>query len=72
MKALKAISRKGSNVIVVLHQPSYQLYEMFDHVMLLSKGGKTAFTGEASHALTYFQSLGFTCPDLMNPAGNFE
>jgi ABC-type multidrug transport system ATPase subunit len=70
--ALKAISRKGSNVIVVLHQPSYQIYEMFDDVIFLARGGSTVYVGPASGAMTYFNNTGFTCPPLVNPAGSIS
>lgn len=30
--ALKAMSRRGANVIVVLHQPSYQIFEVARHL----------------------------------------
>ena len=30
--ALHAVAAKGTNVIAVLHQPSFQLYEMFHKV----------------------------------------
>jgi len=69
MTALKSISRKGSNVIVVLHQPSYQIYEMFDDVIFLAKGGRTAYVGAGCNAMNFFTSSGFDCPHLLNPAG---
>lgn len=69
MSALKALSKKGSNIIVILHQPSFQIYEMFDDVIFLAKGGRTVFIGEACDALSFFTNIGFTCPHFMNPAG---
>lgn len=69
IKALQAVSRKGSNVIVVLHQPSYQIYEMFDDVIFLARGGNSVYVGPASGAMAYFSNTGFKCPSLVNPAG---
>jgi len=69
--ALRAISRKGSNVIVVLHQPSYQIYEMFDDVIFLARGGSSVYVGQANGAMKYFNTIGFNCPPLVNPADFF-
>ena len=44
--ALQLLAKKGCNVITVLHQPSYPLYQMFSNVLLLGKGGRTVFLGE--------------------------
>ncbi len=43
--ALKAMAKKGANIITVLHQPSFPLYQMFTHVLLLGKGGVTVYLG---------------------------
>jgi hypothetical protein len=67
--ALKSLSRMGANVIAVLHQPSYQIFEMFDDVIFLARGGFSVYVGPANEALRYFTSSGFTCPMLVNPAG---
>ena len=70
--ALKALGLKGVNVIAVIHSPSWPLYQMFNKVLLLGLGGRTVFLGRTEDALPYFQDrLGFTLPDLMNPADHF-
>ena len=66
--ALKALAAKGCNVITVLHQPSYPLYQMFSSVLLLGKGGKTVYLGPGEHAMTYFNQCGYEMPPLLNPA----
>ena len=69
LNALKVMSKSNVNVILVLHQPSYQLFSQFDQVMLLGKGGRTTFHGSPKEAKTYFElCLGFECPEMMNPA----
>jgi ABC-type multidrug transport system ATPase subunit len=67
--ALKRLSRMGSNVIAVLHQPSYQIFEMFDDVIFLARGGFSVYVGPANEALGFFTKSGFACPPLVNPAG---
>jgi len=56
-----------------IHQPSAQLFERFDRLLFLAKGGRTVYFGEVgrgSHTLIdYFTSHGATpCPKEANPA----
>jgi ABC-type multidrug transport system ATPase subunit len=69
--ALSNLALKGVNVIAVLHQPSFQLYEQFQNVLLLGAGGRTVYLGPANGALGYFTSSGFDLPRHMNPADFF-
>ena len=55
--ALSNLALKGVNVIAVLHQPSFQLYEQFQNVLLLGAGGRTVYLGPANGALGYFTSF---------------
>ena len=41
LDALGKLASIGVNILAVLHQPSFQLYEKFDTVLLLGKGGRT-------------------------------
>jgi ABC-type hemin transport system ATPase subunit len=52
------MAKKGVNVIMVLHQPSYPLYQMFTNALLLGKGGRTVFLGKSEDALNYFMHIG--------------
>ncbi|KAL8116574.1 hypothetical protein AgCh_022921 [Apium graveolens] len=45
LKALRREVAEGVNVYMVVHQLSYTLYKMFDDLVLLSKGGLTAYHG---------------------------
>jgi len=68
LEALKELAKKGTNIVVVLHQPSWQLFQLFDDVLLLGKGGCTVYLGASGDAQEYFEKLGFECPDRVNPA----
>jgi hypothetical protein len=61
----------GMTSIMVIHQPRYSLFTLFDDVLLLGKGGRTVYLGPASGAKPYFQSLGFAMPANENPADWF-
>jgi hypothetical protein len=41
---------------------------MFDHVLLMMKGGRTAFSGDVLGALKHFENIGLPCPLNTNPA----
>lgn len=43
---------------------------MFDRLMLLAKG-KVIYFNEAQHAVEYFASFNYRCPELSNPADYF-
>ena len=69
--ALRILADKGVNVMAVLHQPSFELYQKFTNVLLLGRGGKTVYLGKSDQALQYFTQLRFVKPDMMNPADFF-
>ncbi|KAL2585935.1 hypothetical protein AAZX31_13G030300 [Glycine max] len=54
-------------VIVSIHQPSSEVFQLFNSLCLLSLG-KTVYFGPASAATEFFASNGFPCPPLMNPS----
>src|SRR5687767_3977652 len=54
-------------VIASIHQPSTTTFELFDKLMLLSRG-KIAYNGPIPLVRDYFASLGHSMPLYMNPA----
>ena len=40
IRAVKNTSRSGRTVIVTIHQPSLEIFEAFDALVLMQKGGK--------------------------------
>nr|XP_010933304.1 ABC transporter G family member 11 [Elaeis guineensis] len=69
-KTLRGLSRDGRTVIASIHQPSSEVFELFDRLYLLS-GGKTVYFGQASEAYEFFAQAGFPCPSLRNPSDHF-
>jgi ABC-type multidrug transport system ATPase subunit len=57
-------------VILTIHQPRPDVLLLFDKIFLLTIG-KCVFFGDLPEALEHFSSLGYACPDLMNPADHF-
>ncbi|GAA5878533.1 hypothetical protein JCM8547_008786, partial [Rhodosporidiobolus lusitaniae] len=68
VRFLKKIAASGMSILCTIHQPSGELFEMFDSVVLLAPGGKTVYAGETAHAPQYFSHYGATMPAEANPA----
>ena len=52
---LKEQTFKGKLIIVNIHQPSSDVYKLFDRLWLLDKGGYPVFDGNPIDAITYFK-----------------
>lgn len=55
MDLLKELSLKGKLIFVVIHQPSSDIYKMFDKVIILDKGGYQIYYGNPIEAVMYFK-----------------
>lgn len=70
---IKKLSDHGQAILCTIHQPSAMLFQQFDRLLLLAKGGQTVYfgdIGENSRTLTgYFEKHGATpCGVAENPA----
>ena len=52
---LKELSLKGKLIFVVIHQPSSDIYKMFDKMIIMDTGGFPAYYGSPVEAVTYFK-----------------
>ncbi len=57
MDLLKGLALKGKLIFVVIHQPSSDIYKMFDTVLVLDVGGYLVYYGNPVEAITYFKKL---------------
>eukprot|EP00775_Hariotina_reticulata_P010763 gene10763-10919_t len=71
VQALRRVALKGVTVAAVIHQPSYETFCLFDDLVLLAKGGRTAFCGPQASVQAYFEGLMFEVPAHVNPADAF-
>nr|CAB3451520.1 unnamed protein product [Digitaria exilis] len=67
LRALRREALEGVNISMVVHQPSYTLYRMFDDLILLAKGGMTVYHGPVKKVEEYFAGLGIVVPERVNP-----
>ncbi|CAD8121024.1 unnamed protein product [Paramecium sonneborni] len=64
---LKKLAHSSDRTIVfTIHQPSADIYMLFDQVMLLVHG-KFIYQGKRDKMVEYFKSIGFDCPAHSNP-----
>ncbi|KAL4987885.1 ABC-2 type transporter-domain-containing protein [Aspergillus falconensis] len=72
VRFLRKLADIGQAVLVTIHQPSAQLFAEFDTLLLLARGGKTAYFGDigdnGSTIKQYFGKYGAHCPVEANPA----
>lgn len=57
MNLLKEQTYKGKLVIVNIHQPSSDLYKMFDKILIMDKGGYQIYYGNPTEAVVYFKTM---------------
>ena len=63
-------ARKGRTIISTIHQPSSDIFLMFDKLLLMSDG-YILYHGKASSCAKQFARLEFKCPEFSNPADYF-
>ncbi|KAJ8759142.1 hypothetical protein K2173_004149 [Erythroxylum novogranatense] len=71
LRALRREALEGVNICMVVHQPSYTLFKMFDDLVLLAKGGFVVYHGSVKKVEEYFSSLGINVPERVNPPDHF-
>ncbi|MCJ1295273.1 hypothetical protein MMC34_006835 [Xylographa carneopallida] len=67
VKTLKQLARKGRTIIITIHQPRSEIWGLFDHLVLLTRGSPV-YSGPAQPCLEYFSKLGHELPPFVNPA----
>ncbi|KAJ5113929.1 hypothetical protein N7456_002463 [Penicillium angulare] len=72
VRFLKKLALAGQAILCTIHQPNSALFEHFDRLLLLQRGGQCVYFGEiGSDAKTlrdYFYRNGAYCPEDANPA----
>ena len=64
VNALRKMADQGRTIVATIHQPSSTVFDMFDDLLLLKKGGEVVYHGElgvcSSTLISYFEGLGST------------
>ncbi|KAL8130556.1 LOW QUALITY PROTEIN: hypothetical protein V2J09_019711 [Rumex salicifolius] len=61
MRAVKNVTETGRTVVCTIHQPSIDIFEAFDELILLKTGGQIIYSGplgqHSQNIIQYFQSI---------------
>lgn len=67
---LKAAANSGKTIIMTIHQPSEEIYEMIDRLILMVSG-HFVYQGLAKDAKGHFDNLGYVCGERSPPPDHF-
>jgi len=70
VETLRTLAKQGRTVICTIHQPSSQIVELFDKILLMAEG-RTAYLGDVKMANSFFESCDLPCPINYNPADHY-
>jgi ATP-binding cassette, subfamily G (WHITE), member 2, SNQ2 len=72
VRFLKKLAGAGQAILCTIHQPNAALFENFDRLLLLQRGGQTVYFGDigkdACVLIDYLRRHGAECPPDANPA----
>ncbi|KAJ5182549.1 hypothetical protein N7492_000165 [Penicillium capsulatum] len=72
VRFLKKLAAAGQAILCTIHQPNSALFENFDKLLLLQRGGECVYFGDIGDdsriLLEYFHQNGADCPLDANPA----
>lgn len=54
LQVLKRLANRGKTIIITIHQPSSELFGMFDKILLIAEG-RNAFLGSPTQATEFFE-----------------
>ncbi|XP_004686302.1 PREDICTED: ATP-binding cassette sub-family G member 5 [Condylura cristata] len=63
---LVELARRDRIVILTIHQPRSELFQLFDKIAILSSG-EMVFCGAPVEMLDFFSGCGYPCPEHSNP-----
>ncbi|SPO07611.1 related to A.gambiae ATP-binding-cassette protein [Cephalotrichum gorgonifer] len=67
VKTLKGLAAKGRTIIMTIHQPRSEIWDRFDSLVVLARGGPV-YSGPAKGCIPWFDGQGFKIPPFVNPA----
>lgn len=70
VRTLKTLAEKGRTIITTIHQPRAEIWELFDNLVVLTKGSPV-FSGPAPECAPWFADLGYELPPFVNPCEFF-
>jgi ABC-type multidrug transport system ATPase subunit/ABC-type multidrug transport system permease subunit len=74
MDGVRKVADSGRTIVCTIHQPSSDVFFLFDHLILLKRGGQSVFVGELGERcqklVSYLEAIPGVkpCPPRQNPA----
>ncbi|CAD5212259.1 unnamed protein product [Bursaphelenchus okinawaensis] len=65
--SLRKMADEGRTIVITIHQPSSQIFEMFHKVCFMGMG-KVIYLGPATKVTKFFAKVGYPMADYTNPA----
>ncbi len=59
MDLLKELSLKGKLVFVIIHQPSSNIFKLFDRLLIMDQGGYPIYDGIPLNAIVHFKTFSY-------------
>ena len=70
VECMRNLTKQGKTIICTIHQPSSELFQIFDSLCILSEG-RLAYLGNQTNAFEFFDIAGWSCPAKYNPADHY-
>ncbi len=66
MRTVRNIVNTGRTIVCTIHQPSIDIFESFDELLLLKRGGQTIYAGHTIHSLLAEAAFHSVCPGCID------
>jgi ABC-type multidrug transport system ATPase subunit len=71
IRQCRGLANGGRTVAMTIHQPRREAFELFDKLLLLTKGGKLAYFGPTREVKRYFSALSEMPPESANNPADY-
>mmetsp|Transcript_3766 Transcript_3766/g.8971 ORF Transcript_3766/g.8971 Transcript_3766/m.8971 type:complete len:368 (-) Transcript_3766:981-2084(-) len=70
VRLMNSMAKNNRTIITTIHQPSSEVFEMLDELLLLS-GGRPVYHGASTEAGNYLATAGLPCPSMRSLPDHF-
>lgn len=67
LQLLRGLAHQNRTIVCTIHQPSASMFQLFDHVYVLSQG-YCVYQGSTDQLVPFLSTVGLHCPLTYNPA----